>query len=99
MNDSETNLNNAIPKWQTWAIGFVVWTIIGASFASRSYFTLYRDGVVVRWYEIFSGFLVDFYIWGAVSPLIFRLTRCLPDALRRWRRGTPIQSACSVAAR
>lgn len=65
-------------SWQNWLIGFIVWTIIGLSFAGRSYFTYYREGVVVPWYEIFSGFLVDFYLWGAVSPLIFALARRFP---------------------
>ena len=65
-------------RWQNWAIAFVVWTIIGLSFASRSYFTYYREGIVVPWYEVFSGFLVDFYLWGLVSPLIFRLARRFP---------------------
>ena len=64
--------------WQNWAIAFVVWTIIGLSFASRSYFTAYRAGTAVDWKEVVSGYLIDFYIWGAVSPLIFRLARRFP---------------------
>src|SRR5215203_2411041 len=96
MNDSETNSDNTISKWQTWAIGFVVWTIIGVPFASRSYFTLYRDGVVVPWYEIFSGFLVDFYIWGAVSPLIFRLARRFPVERGRLTSRIPIHIGLST---
>lgn len=64
--------------WRNWIIGFFVWTILGASFASRSYFTYYRDGVVVPWYEIFSGFLIDFYLWGLASPAIFWLARRFP---------------------
>jgi two-component system LytT family sensor kinase len=96
MNGSETNLNNKISKWQTWAIGFVVWTIIGASFAGRSYFAVYRDGVVVPWYEIFSGFLVDFYIWGAVSPLIFRLARRFPVERGRLASRIPVHIVLSA---
>lgn len=57
---------------RNWTVGFIVWRSIGLSFASRSYFTYYRDGVIVPWYEIFSavpvdclypgcGFAVDFF--------------------------------------
>ena len=96
MNDSETSFNNAISRRQTWAIGFLVWTVIGLSFASRSYFALYRDGVVVPWYEIFSGFLVDFYIWGAVSPLIFRLARRFPVERGRLTSRIPLHIVLSA---
>lgn len=64
--------------WHSWAIGFAAWTIVGLSFASRSYFTAYRAGTAVNWEEVVSGYLIDFYIWGAVSPLIFRLARYFP---------------------
>jgi two-component system LytT family sensor kinase len=66
------------PRWRKWAVGFAVWTIIGLSFASRSYFTAYRDGLPVHWYEIVSGFMVDFYLWGLISPVIFWLARRFP---------------------
>lgn len=64
--------------WQNWAAGFAIWTVIGLSFASRSYFTAYRAGTAVDWKEVISGYLIDFYIWGAVSPLIFSLARRFP---------------------
>jgi len=76
--DEESNQNAQTNKWRNWAVGFIIWTIVGLSFASRSYFTAYRDGVAVNWKEVVSGFLIDFYIWGAVSPLIFWLARRFP---------------------
>jgi len=76
--DKNSNPDAKKIAWKNWLIGFLVWTLIGISFASRSYFTFYRDGVVVPWYEIFSGFLVDFYLWGAASPLIFWLVKRFP---------------------
>ena len=72
--EKKTKKNNL----QNWAIGFVVWTIVGLSFAGRSLFHAYREGIQVNWKEIVSGFLIDFYIWGAVSPLIFRVARRFP---------------------
>jgi two-component system, LytTR family, sensor kinase len=65
-------------NWRNPALGFVVWTIIGLSFASRTYFSYYQNGTPVRWEEVYSGFLIDFYVWAIVSPLIFKLARKFP---------------------
>jgi two-component system LytT family sensor kinase len=84
-------------RWRTWALGFVIWTIIGLSFASRSYFTAYREGIPVRWEEIYTGFLVDFWIWGLVSPLIFWLARRFPIERGSLRSRIPFHIvACAV---
>lgn len=73
--------------WQNWVIGFIIWTIVGLSFASRSYLSYYQNGTPARWEEVYSGFMVDFYIWGLVSPLIFRLAREFPiERDRLWKR-------------
>lgn len=68
----------ATSKWRNCAFGFVVWTIIGLSFASRTYFSYYQNGTSVRWEEVYSAFLIDFYVWAIVSPLIFKLARKFP---------------------
>lgn len=65
-------------KWWHFVIGFGVWTIIGLSFASRSYYALVKQGVPVLWSNIFISYLIDFYLWALVSPLIFRLCRRFP---------------------
>lgn len=83
-------------RWQNWAIGFIVWTIIGLSFASRSYFTAYREGISVNWKEVVSGFLVDFYIWGAASPLIFRIARRFPIERGRLANRIPFHFVVSL---
>jgi two-component sensor histidine kinase len=78
MNDSEISLKNAPFKWQNWAIGFVVWTIIGLSFASRTYLSYTQTRTDVNWKHVYSAYLIDFYLWGAVSPFIFWLARRFP---------------------
>ncbi len=78
MGDDKRQNNRGKIDWRNWGIGFIVWTIIGLSFASRSYFTAYRAGTTVNWKEVIAGYLIDFYIWGAVSPLIFWLARRFP---------------------
>lgn len=65
-------------RWQRWTLSFVIWTIIGLSFGLRSYFTALLNGTRVNWLHTGSGFLVDFYVWGLVSPLIFWLARRFP---------------------
>lgn len=96
MANDESNQKTQTGVWRNWAIGFIVWTTIGLSFASRSYFTYYRDGVVVPWYEIFSGFLVDFYLWGAASPLIFWIARRFPVERGRLASRIPFHIFTSV---
>jgi signal transduction histidine kinase len=78
MNDSEISLKKVLFKWQNWAIGFVVWTIIGLSFASRTYLSYTQTRTDVNWKHVYSAYLIDFYLWGAVSPFIFWLARRFP---------------------
>src|ERR1044072_416161 len=96
MTDDKPNLTTQTGGWRNWAVGFVIWTIIGVSFASRSYFTYYLEGISVKWYEIYSGFLVDFYLWGAASPLIFRLARRFPVERGRLASRIPFHIVASV---
>lgn len=65
-------------KWRRWGIGFGVWTMLGLSFASRTYLSSYQNGSDIPWERIFSGYLIDFYLWGIASPVIFKLSRRFP---------------------
>lgn len=63
---------------RNWGVGFAIWTLVGLSFASRSFFTAYKSGSNIAWQDLFTAYLIDFYVIGASSPLIFRLSRVLP---------------------
>jgi two-component sensor histidine kinase len=62
-------------RWVRWGVGFVVWTLLGVSFAIRSYLTGLQNNSNPSWKATLSAFLTDFYLWGLVSPLIFLLAR------------------------
>lgn len=58
-----------------WCVGFIVWTLLGFSFALRSYLAALQENIQVSWKTALSGYLVDFYLWGLISPLIFILAK------------------------
>lgn len=61
--------------WVRWCFGFCVWTSLGFFFALRTYLGALQANAPVSWKATLSGYLADFYLWGLVSPLIFRLAR------------------------
>jgi len=65
-------------RYWNWVIGFGIWTIVGLSFGTRSYLQAQLNGSPVTFRETVPSYCIDFYIWGAVSPLIFMLCRRFP---------------------
>jgi len=59
--------------WKRWAIGFSVWTIVGLSFGTRGYLQAQFNGTPLSVYETVLSYMLDFYLWGIVSPVIFRI--------------------------
>jgi len=78
MNEDESNQKIQTGGWRNWAIGFCIWTVIGLSFASRTYLSYYQNGANVSWLDVYPGYMIDFYLWGAASPFIFWLSRRFP---------------------
>ncbi|MDQ4123201.1 MAG: histidine kinase [Acidobacteriota bacterium] len=74
--------------WWHFAAGFAVWTLIGLSFATRSYLGLIKQGANVSWQNLAISYMIDFYLWGLVSPFIFRLCHRFP--IERERLATRI---------
>src|SRR4028118_14482 len=64
--------------WRLFAAGFIVWTIVGLSFALRTYFYNYRQGIEVWLVPIITSYLIDFYLWGLASPLVAFLCHRFP---------------------
>lgn len=62
-------------KLQTFLILSGVWTLVGLSFAGISYFATLGEGRPANALLIFSTTLIRFYIWAALSPLIFRIVK------------------------
>ena len=63
------------PWWVRVGFGFCVWTLLGLSFALSSYLGARQDNVQLSWRRTIIGYLSDFYLWGLLSPFIFRLAR------------------------
>jgi len=62
-------------NWQLF-IGFVaIWTLVGFSFAGIGYLAMLNENESVSAWTVFSTNLVTFYIWGALSPLIFQIAK------------------------
>ena len=63
------------PWWFRWGFGFLVWTLLGFSFALSTYLGARQDNVQISFKRAISGYLADFYLWGLLSPFIFWLSR------------------------
>lgn len=81
---------------RNWLIGFVVWTLIGLSFAIRSYVNSVQAGTGITWQDFFSAYLIDFYVIGAASPVIFYLCRRFPIERGRIFAGLGIHFISSI---
>ena len=62
-------------KLQVFLISIGVWTFVGLTLAGISYLAVLGEGEQVSAWAIFSTNLIRFYIWAALSPLIFRIAR------------------------
>jgi two-component system, LytTR family, sensor kinase len=94
--DKESETRATPRRSWNWAIGFAVWTIVGLSFGTRSYLQAQLNGSTVTFRETVPSYLIDFYIWGAVSPLIFYLCRKFPIASGRLLKRIGLHLGISV---
>lgn len=78
MGEKESKQKIQTSRWQNWAIGFVIWTVVGLSFASRTYLSYYQNGTSVSWLDVYPGYMIDFYLWGVTTPFMFWLSRRIP---------------------
>jgi two-component system LytT family sensor kinase len=63
---------------RTFAIAFGVWTAIGLAFATSTYGMYAAKGAPLPWQEPLFWSLTEWYLWGALSPIIFELARRFP---------------------
>ncbi|HEX8289060.1 MAG TPA: histidine kinase [Pyrinomonadaceae bacterium] len=62
-------------KWKPFAVLFGVWTLLGLSFAAISYLAALSENRPASAWAIFSTNLLRFYIWAALSPLIYQIAK------------------------
>src|SRR4051812_15172086 len=75
-------------SWSRWAALFVLWTLLGLFFATKTYYLQFSAGATQGWLKALWWNLMEWYGWGALSPLILRICRSLDAtvAARRWGR-------------
>ena len=81
--------------WLRWLFGFCVWTLLGVSFALGTYLGALQGGGQISWKRTIIGYLTDFYLWGLLSPLIFKLARRF-ELRDRFPRNVLLHLASSV---
>ena len=59
-----------------WALAFLGWTLLGLFFATK----MAMHGRTLEYADSLKYSLAQWYIWGALSPIIIALDRCLPIA-------------------
>jgi len=84
------------PWWVRLGFGFCVWTLLGLSFALSSYLGARQDNVQISLRRMLTGYLADFYLWGMLSPLIFRVVKRF-ELEKNFPRNLLIHIAVSVA--
>lgn len=55
-----------------WALAFLGWTAVGLFFANRLFFTSQWTDTPVSWTGAVSWSFLDWYLWAALSPFIFK---------------------------
>ena|SRR5258708_3180818 len=70
------------PKWRTAILLFGVWTLVGLAFTALSSASATIENEHFALHDALRQNLPDFYIWGALSPLIFRFSHRFPVEFR-----------------
>ena len=79
-------MNNIQRKLGLGAAFFALWTLLALVFVSLSSATALGGGNQPNLRLLFLIQFARFYIWGALSPLVYRLVRRFPIEIRAWRR-------------
>src|SRR5258708_26020392 len=73
------------PKWRTAILLFGGWTLVGLAFTALRYASLTIENEHFALHDALRQNLPYFYIWGALSPLIFRFSHRFPVEFRPLR--------------
>lgn len=84
------------PRWRAWLFGFACWTVLGLFFATQNFISYGYWEHRVSWMQSIRLALVEYWIWGALSILIFGLARRFPFEKRTWGRALAIHLPASV---
>lgn len=63
------------PRWKTYGLGFLFWTVVGLTLSGQQYLLLRPD---VTWLAVLGTNMLMWYLWGLSAPCLFWLDRHLP---------------------
>lgn len=72
-------------RWQSWLLGFIVWTALGLLSALQTSLYFLRDNRPVPWEPVLIDRLADWYTCAIFTPLFFWLVRAVPWDRHLWR--------------
>jgi sensor histidine kinase YesM len=75
---------------------FLVWTFVGLFFATRLYFVYQMSEHPITWKQALPWSLLDWYLWAALSPIVFRASRAFGLGKRIRVRNVLIHIGLSV---
>lgn len=82
--------------WGKWVLGFVLWTLLGLSFASQFYISGAKAGLEVSWKQAVSYALGDWYVFALLSIPVIQLARRFHLEAGSWRSSLAVHVAGSV---
>src|SRR4051812_44798189 len=68
-------------RWSRRVLLFALWTALGLFFATKTYYLFFTAAQNASWFKALWWNLMEWYGWGALSPLIFRICRGLEQAV------------------
>lgn len=89
--------------WVLWIFVLLAWTLVGLSFTLNYYFFAGHYVAIFKQQPTIVGMLVwelpYWFLWAALAPLIFKITRRYPFDRSRWFRNSVIHvAACLLLA-
>lgn len=89
--------------WVLWVFVLLAWTLVGLSFTLNYYFFASHYVAIFKQQPTIVGMLVwelpYWFLWAALAPLIFRITRRYPFDRSQWFRNAVIHvAACLLLA-
>lgn len=75
---------------------FAAWTLVALVFAGQSYFYGIVTGEDKEWSRVFWWTFADWYLWAALSPIIFWFARRYPFESREWTKSLVVHAVAAV---
>jgi two-component system LytT family sensor kinase len=93
----QTEARTARARWVTWAAVFGLWTAFGLLNASQLYLGLRAEGMDHAFGRIATWQVLNWWVWGAYTPLVLWLGRRFPFARGRLARAFAVHAAAFLA--